>query len=478
MLGNTIRKLKETVFSFVQLIPGQKKEIPQESQSGVKTRKTLSERKRAELRALCQQLLKKREFIASGKLQFIGLESVREKMGKRWAGLRRVVYEVVESSIDHHIGEEDLYLLYEEDSYLIIFSQSSLEEGRRKVAAIADEVRRRLFTLDEEDLRKLELRESTGKIGVDSFLESDFPEMMDEQFQGGWAPPPVEETGPDKPVHIRVEAESVRESRLEPIPEILPQGMLNCAFMPVWEVKRSALTTYICLARADRKDKSIYDAHKDFYARRPPIEKLRLDIGVLETVMQELESMEREERKFFVMCPVQHETLHSFEMYEKYKEACEKIPERHRPYLIFLVMVGDENKLPVKDSYWFVQPLKKYGCFVFAEIPMRQDINFQYLKNAGVDAVGVRFNSRSRSEQEIIGTLNAFSPKAKYFKIPKTFAFDVATLSATTSLVCAGFDYLGGLAIHDEVKQPDTIHRYRYEDLLADMVPSIPPQGE
>src|SRR5690606_10017795 len=141
-----------------------------------------------------------------------------------------------------------------------------------------------------------------------------------------------------------------------------------------------------------------------------------------------------------------------------------------RSFLVFLIMVDDERKLPNKDPYWFVNPLKKYGCFVFAEIPMRQDINFQYLKNAGIDAVGVRFQSGTGSEQEIISTLNAFSPKAKYFKIPKTFAFDVATLSATTSLVCAGFDYLGGLAVHNEVKQPDTIHRYRYEDLLSEMI--------
>lgn len=470
MTGKAIQKLKAAASYFSGLIPGWKKKNSHQDGVGVKTRRVLSEKKRAELRSLCQQLLKKKEFIASGKLQFIGLESVKSKMGKRWSGLRLVVYEIVEDTINKYITDNDVYVLYEEDSYLIIFAHASLEEGKQKVAAIADEVRKRLFTLDEEDLRRLELRESTGKIGVQSFLSDDFPELMEEEFQGGWTAGPSAQTGPDKPVRISVDSESVRARQLKEIPDPLPREMLNCAYMPVWEVKRGALTTYICLARADRTDKSIYDAHKDFYAGRKAVEKLRLDIGVLENVLDELKEMEKSGRKLFVMCPVQHETLHAFELYEKYKEACEKIPEYLRSFLVFLIMVDDERKLPNKDPYWFVNPLKKYGCFVFAEIPMRQDINFQYLKNAGIDAVGVRFQSGTGSEQEIISTLNAFSPKAKYFKIPKTFAFDVATLSATTSLVCAGFDYLGGLAVHNEVKQPDTIHRYRYEDLLSEMI--------
>ncbi len=256
---------------------------------------------------------------------------------------------------------------------------------------------------------------------------------------------------------------------------------LQCAYMPVWEVKRGALTTYVCLARGNQTEASLYEAHKTLFAGQAAEEKLRMDIGVLNYVIDELKDMEAAGRKLFVVCPVQLETLHNFKNYERYKAACDAIPLSCRPFLIFLVMMDEQMRLPTKETYWFAAPLKQYCCQVFSELLMRKDMNFQYIKHAGIDAVGVRFHKTSGSEQDAINMLTAFDSRAKYFKIRKSFVFGVETLSATTSLICAGFDYLGGGAIHDDVAHPDTVHRYRYEDLVSELLPAdktdIPDQG-
>ncbi len=152
----------------------------------VKSRPVLSEKKRKELFALCKQLLKNKAVVASGKLQFIGLENVKKRLGKRWPGLRRVVYEIVDDIIEKHIDDSDIYFLYEEESYLIIFAQKSLEDGKKTVANIVTEVRERLFALDEKELRRLEIQETAGRFDVGSFMDLAFPEMEQDSFSGAW----------------------------------------------------------------------------------------------------------------------------------------------------------------------------------------------------------------------------------------------------------------------------------------------------
>ncbi len=87
----------------------------------------------------------------------------------------------------------------------------------------------------------------------------------------------------------------------------------------------------------------------------------------------------------------------------------------------------------------------------------------------GLDGAGVCIDSNT-SEQQVLSVLNNFSATAKSHKMTYTFALGVSSLSLTTSLVCAGFDYLGGIAIHDVVPKPDIIHKFRHEDIVAGLI--------
>ena len=128
-----------------------------------------------------------------------------------------------------------------------------------------------------------------------------------------------------------------------------------------------------------------------------------------------------------------------------------------------------EGRAP-KNAYWFAAPLRGYCRHVFAEVPLRWDINFSYFNNSGIDTVGVRVEN-TMPEKEIIKVVNGLGAKAKAVKISKTFILDVTSLSLTTSAICAGFDYISGPAIHDPVDKPDVVHKYQYQDLLAGLMP-------
>lgn len=467
--------LKRTRLNFVHWLQrrGKQKKTPVE-QIHTKRSTQLSSAKQKKLEELCKQLFKQKELITSGKLQLIGLQKIKKRMGKQWEGLSKIVYETTEDVIDKHMGKGDIFIRYKDDSYVVIFAYAKPEESRLKAAAIAKEIQEQLFALDEEELRDIEIRQAVSEISSDMFMEAGFLEDMSDAMDSMFDDFEEEEPfDPEKQIlealddmetieidttYSRAQTQETPPSFGQKIPEI------KVAYLPLWDTKKGALTTYLCMARNEAYADNLFEGHKQLYTDRSQKNKTKIDIAVLEAVGAELKSMADDGRKFFIVCPANHETLYHMESFELYKQALSKLPTEYRQLLLIFVMNVNETS-PPKNAYWFAKPLRTLCPHVFADIPLRRDINFNYLHNSGVDVAGVRLAKGDMPEPDLIPILNSLSNKAKALKIKKTFVFDVASLSITTSAVCAGFDFLGGAAIHGPVDKPDSIHRYHHADL-------------
>ncbi|HEY8189138.1 MAG TPA: hypothetical protein VIF12_00520, partial [Micavibrio sp.] len=88
--------------------------------------------------------------MTSGRLQLLGLGKVKQRMGKRWAGLQNVIYSLCEEAIQKYTDRGDVYIRYSDESYMLLFAAVSPTEGELKVRLIAEEIKRRLF--DEEGI--------------------------------------------------------------------------------------------------------------------------------------------------------------------------------------------------------------------------------------------------------------------------------------------------------------------------------------
>jgi len=250
---------------------------------------------------------------------------------------------------------------------------------------------------------------------------------------------------------------SQKEARaLDEICEEQPRPSLKCAYLPLWDTRKNALTTYLCLPPAPPRRLSRYG-------------RASMDMDMLGAVMTELEAQGRAGKKFFIVCPVRHETLYNRDSYKKYHMLCRKLPSSQKKFFIPLI-THLQKDLPKTQAYWFLVALRKYCQQVFCEVPMGQKTDFLLLRNAGIDALGVRLGGGEGSEQETIRLLNGFGAQAKTARIPVLFVMDVPSLSLATSAVCAGFDYLGGVAIHGAVEKPDNIYRYHHEDLFGGLL--------
>lgn len=456
----------------VNIWPVRKKPAPAAPVFSYRT-SLLSPAKQRALHELCEQLFQKKEVLTSGRLRLIGLAQIRKRMGKRWDGLCQVVYDTVEDVIEEHIGKSDIFVRYADDTYVIIFAHADIAAGEATAAIIAEEVRKRLFLLDEKALREIEIKKTVRQLtprDLGGFDSADFLGAFEDYDTGPVINTVLKDHDTDPREKLAALDIEARDYKPEPkkivASDILPE--LHFSYRPIWDVKRAALNTYVCLAEGAGADHFSLENHKlTFYALNADI-RLAADLQILAYVRKELAAMVEDGRKFLIACPVCHETLSHYESYEVYKEQLEAIPAEQRQFLVLLIL-KPEKPSTAKDAYWFLPAIKPCARFHFAEVPLKQGVNYQAMKAVGFDAVGVALDSTVK-EQQALSVLGGFSNAAKSHKIPLTFVMGVSTLSMTTSSVCAGFDYIGGPAIHDVVSHPDAIHKCRHEDIVTSLI--------
>ncbi|MBU0859564.1 MAG: hypothetical protein KJ667_06480, partial [Alphaproteobacteria bacterium] len=262
----------------------------------------ISAEKQRALDELCQQLFKRQELITSGKLQLIGLAAIKKRMGKRWAGLCQVVYDTTEGVIKEHIDKADVFMRYHDDTYVIIFAHSTLAEGVAKAEMIAEEIRKCLFALDEEDLRRLEIKKAVNVFRADQLAGGGLLEAMDSFFgdledsdeenftQPHYRPPPGQQS--ETPAMVA----QVGTERYKPIPTAInavaaAMPDLDIEYMPQWDVRRKAITIYLALARNPEYGGNLFESHVSLYRHAQDLQKLAIDLKILEDVKKELAAM-------------------------------------------------------------------------------------------------------------------------------------------------------------------------------------------
>ena len=400
-------------------------------------KKYLTPEKKAELESLYAQLLTKSDDVASGQLQFLGLDKIKEKMGDKWPRLQSMVHKTAEEVINKYVTSQDIYFLYKEDRFVIIFTQSTMDEITDKVAMISNEIMQRLAELDEDELKTLEIKQEVKKLEAGSFLDEEFPDMLDYIFRQY------------NPVEAKPANTVVKE--IQDIP-------LDFFYKPMWNSEKNMLNNFLCLSHpkggSGEDTGGDFDSYKALYNRRPLAEKTALDIRMLEKVISDYNPDNHRGKKMYILCPVQHETVYNFGSYEEYRTVCQKIPASLRQYLVFVVTNSEHYSMPAKDTYWFISLLKNFSSAILIDLPIKENVNFAVLKNSGADGIGFRIGEFETHQEETMRLLTNFVAKAHLFKIKHNFAFDVPNEAVAHKLVEMGFTYLSGDTISENVPLP------------------------
>jgi GGDEF domain-containing protein len=83
--------------------------------------------------------------VVAGKLQLVGLDAVRERLGDRWPEMAERTFALAERVIQKYLQPGDIVRRSTDDGFLVFFGRLSESEAQFKARAIGDEIREKLI---------------------------------------------------------------------------------------------------------------------------------------------------------------------------------------------------------------------------------------------------------------------------------------------------------------------------------------------
>ncbi len=432
-------------------------------------RAELSVAKQAELELLCNKLFQKQELITSGRLQLLGLEKIKRRMGRRWEGMQGIIYDVCDSTMNKYMTKGDVFIRYKDDNYLLLFSTPSLLEIELKTTLIAEEIKRQLF--EYEGFEELEILNQVSHIKPAKIPSNvlPFPESLNHAFERslGEKPQdlmfsPVASQEPDLSQLRRTDVDAYADSgrKIGDLDLGVEKDFIcytHVQYMPVWDQHKKRLISYMCLGiNLSAPEYDPLRGHLKLFERVSPARKAELDMAILTRVIDWLVNNPEGHGNFGIICPVHYDTLTRVESMERYKKMCQQIDGSMKQYILFMVM--NVPQVPWVSLSQVISPLKTYGRVLCGEVPLHAPVDFESLRMSGFDHVGVILDppGADNGQKKLLMDIRAFVVRAKKHLINKTFVLGIDDPATAGALAQMGVRFMAGGAVHECFREPKT----------------------
>lgn len=413
-----------------------------------------SDADRQSLEVKLKALFAQRKSLPAGRLQFINLAPIRERFGDQWPVIAARANAMATTIISRSMARSDLFIPVDELAYLLLFGALSEQEAQIKCGLMASEISRHLLGED-SGLQYAEIQ--TVVVNADAPRAGDSLQLDDLVARvTGQVAEKVSEAPPDPaPAEARPDGEADRLRILEG---------LGFIYRPMWDVRRNALSTYLCVPTVDRGPvHTPRIGYEIAGGSESPLLIESLDLACLDRVRFDLENIVRQGRKLLIGCPVHYETLRASRRRLRYLERCGRLKPALRQFLIFEVC-GIPEDVPQIRMLELVAPLNPYSRARTVRVPINRS-NFDAFQGVNAHAVGIDLSETRRDESEIFHLYNKFVDAAGRVKL-RTFVHGLRSLSLASAAVCAGFDYVDGDAVQSATAVPDNVYRFRSVDLF------------
>ncbi len=394
----------------------------------------------------------------AGKVNFIGLSKIKEKLGDRWPRLAERADEITRKAIERRLMPADVYTRYKELHYLIIFASLTEDQAKLKCALIAEEITKRLLG-DEIAPEDLEVKTMVSHIqGKFAFEDIPSVEVLAAQFSedgtkagGGAAPADQAQTD---------------ESWWDDEETSDPLAQVQLVYRPMWDVKRSAITTFVCAPAQTCPAGRLLVGEGGIPRLNEPSVAIRLDQLVQKRVIGDLRRLDAAGQPLLLCLPVHFETLAVSQRRMAYIERCQRgIPSRATKRIVF-ELTGVPAGIPHNRLFEMATALKGFSRGVLLRTTLGHSL-FRPASETGVAALGIEHNSTAgQSEARIIAEMARFCAAAKKVGLA-TYVHGLRTISLSTGAIAAGFDFVDGETITSVVDSPRGAYAYKIQDLFA-----------
>jgi hypothetical protein len=440
----------------------------------------------------------------AGRVNFIGLNKIKEKLGAQWPHVADRADDITRRAIERRLTPADVFTRYQELQYLIIFAQLSKEQAQLKCALIAEEITKRLLGENiSSDL--LEVKTMVSAVGGHMQFEdvlsigalaAKFVAEAGGNVAGQAAsiPSPANggvsttssvgansggnvaamESGGAAPVWSQFQSDgskSAGHSKIDtPAQWELgeasdPLATLNIMYRPTWATTRNAVTGFHCVLTTTGLDGRptlwTYDS-----AQSPDGSLAqRLDLLVLRQTVTHLRTAVGAGHKLLLIIPVHFETLAPNARRVDYIGRCRLgIPPELARYVVFEIQSVPDG-VPQSRLLEITSALRPYCTGISTDASPGQSV-FRPTSETGITCIGYEHRGMPGSESREIQEMQRVVAGAQ--KAGMIVCVRCAhSVSFAVAAIAAGTTFLSGNVVSLLTERPGPVYKFALADLYA-----------
>ena len=398
---------------------------------------------------------------SAGKIHLLDLTKLKERFGSKWERMEQHVQMFFESAIRRALKPGDTFSRLEGFSYLIMFRELSASEAEFKCTAISEEVCKRLFGENGEQIsmRNLVAYVSLDAMPVGAAQEAELGALLEREGteiivtqDAHSAAPSVSKPG-ERKLCLSLGGGPDRRMRVA-------SHELKFVYRPIWDSINHVVLTYLCQPTVCSTVPNP-EVVSGFCTADNENDQASLDIHVLRECMDRAIRLRRAGLRVVLAVPVHFTTIGSQRSWRDYSATMRQMPDEIARDFAFVVF-GIEHGVPHIRLAQELPKLSKRSYRVFCAIERWQGVGARF---AGTSAHGVGAALSERGDE--LQSISKVREVAKEAQAGAIDSFVLGLRSTSLALICihSGIRYLEGPIVRPAVDDPRHGFAHDVEDL-------------
>lgn len=364
--------------------------------------------------AFCKANQNAARALLAGNIQLLGFEHVSASFGDKWPKVKARVHLLTESIIKKHISRDDIYVLANDEQFIVLFAKTDTALAERRAKRISDEVNRTLHGFNDGT-------EGLSAKAVVFEVPAKEPETLASAEDLSKS---VEEAREEKEAEERRAFEEAKDE-------------MRLTYWPVANIRKRLVSMY--QAQVVVPEGKMPEVESDSGALEAALDTFALAASIPALV----EAVENKKRAFLIV-PVHLETLDIKRFRDAYLNQCRELPQISSKRLILMVdgVPDDVPQSKLHGVFAYVAP------FV-AGFVGRFHVGFERGdKLGGISLVGMAADGSGIAAPSDLDSraLDAFLQRNRVGK-SRGFFTGATSVDAATMARKVGFDYVQGIGV-------------------------------
>ncbi len=399
------------------------------------------------------------QIAAAGKIQMLGLEIIKKRLGAKWERMAGLVHRYFEAAIKRELRPGDTFCHSGEASYLVLFRDAAISEVQLRCATIVQDVCRRLFGEEGEEISVrtlaapvdfMELVTVQNQLQLSETLERDGRQAV-------FSNKPKAASDPEpQPYRVKIAPGA------GPVHAIARENP-SFVYRALWDTARNVVLTYLCQPLPDTCQASAPFSFP-IVACDGEEDQCVLDIMALRACLKRAAKLRQSGLRVLFAAPFHFGTLCRPRLWTRYRAILDGAGAEQLRDLAFLVH-GFDSGVPHIRLCQELPKLTRFSRLLFCISDDGEDAGLRF-RNTGVHAIGLA-RASDASERAWTDRLKNLSRAARDGGL-HSFALGITNRSAAVNAIGAGARYIEGQAVRATVADPRNAFVHEIEDLYRD----------